>query len=347
MRKMHYADRMDISLFRDLERLGKTGNFSQAAALCNISQSAFSRRIQSLESWVGTTLVDRSRQPVRLTDAGRQMQEAGLQALMRIERERSQILEALSLPDKYVVTFGTQHSIGWRFYPAWLQALEDAYGPILSRLKADDLPGCMRDLKEGNVDFVIAYQGLDSQILTATQSTENSFGNWETLTIGHDELIPVCKPDPDGRPMFSFETQDIKMPFLRFGNNAPIGKHLGPLFKAQNLSGRLRTVYENSMAGALRIRARAGDGVAWLPRSLVAPDLENKVLVRTGHRDWGVSLEIRLLREKSHSNRVTRAIWSFLEVRESISLLENGWPTIAQKSMLGHGTSMNEIPGLK
>ena len=54
--------------------------------------------------------------------------------------------------DKYVVTFGAQHSIGWRFYPAWLQSLEEAFGPILSRLRADDLPNCMRDLKEGNVD---------------------------------------------------------------------------------------------------------------------------------------------------------------------------------------------------
>lgn len=302
---------MDVFLFRDLERLRQTGNFSQAAALGNLSQPALSRRIKSLESWVGTTLVDRSRQPVRLTDAGVQMLEAGLQALSRIEQERSQILEAQSLPDKYVVTFSAQHSIGWRFYPAWLQALEEAYGPVLSRLRADDLPNCLRDLKRADVDFVIAYQGAQAQPSTT----------FDSVKIGEDQLIPVCKPDTEGRPIFGFQAQDIEMPYLRFGDTAPIGAQLEPLFVEKGLVGRLRTVYENSMAGALRIRARAGDGVAWLPKSLVLPDLDSGLLVRTGEDSWTVDLDIRLLRNVQSSNRVTRSIWSFLEVRQGVFLL--------------------------
>ncbi|WP_425039457.1 LysR family transcriptional regulator [Primorskyibacter sp. S187A] len=302
---------MDIKLFRDLDRLRETGNFSQAATMGHMSQPAFSRRIKSLEAWVGVTLVDRSRQPVTLTEAGNQMLEAGLQALTRIEQERSQILEAQSLPDTYVVTFGTQHSIGWRFYPAWLQALEEAYGPILSRLRADDLPNCLRDLEQGHVDFVIAYEAPQILPRPATDS----------VRIGDDRLIAVCKPDKDGAPIYRFEATDIEMPFLRFGDSAPIGAHLDMMFDARGLHPRLRTVYENSMAGALRIRARAGDGVAWLPRSLVTPDLETGALVETGAPDWTVDLEIRLFRNSARSNRITRAIWSFLKGRQDAYLL--------------------------
>lgn len=301
---------MDILLFRDLERLRQTGNFSQAAALGNLSQPAFSRRIKSLEAWVGTTLVDRSHQPVRLTEAGMQMLEAGLQALSRIEQERSQILEVQSLPDKYVVTFGAQHSIGWRFYPAWLQGLEEAYGPILSRLRADDLPNCMRDLKNGDVDFVVAY----------ARPGEPQRGTVESIVIGEDRLVPVCRPATDGTPLFNFDNPEVKMPYLRFGDAAPIGALLGPLFARHKISSALRTVYENSMAGALRIRARAGDGVAWLPKSLVLPDLEGGILVTTGDPSWVVDLSVRLYRNKARTNRVTRSIWSFLEVRQSVSL---------------------------
>lgn len=305
---------MDILLFRDLQRLRKTGNFSQAAALGNLSQPAFSRRIKSLEEWVGAVLVDRSHQPVTLTDAGEQILEAGLQALSRIEKERSHILESQSLPDKYVVTFGAQHSIGWRFYPAWLQALEEAYGPILSRLRADDLPNCLRDLSRGDVDFVIAYQGAGAEPMPGFPS----------VLIGGDRLVPVCKPDALGRPMFDFDTPGIEMPYLRFREAAPIGALLHPLLADRNLTGRLRTVYENTMAGALRIRARAGDGIAWLPKSLVAPDLENRLLVRIGGRELEVDLEIRLFGDLKRSNRVTRSIWSFLEVRQAVSLCPMG-----------------------
>ena len=315
MQNLYYAYVMDISLFYDLDRLNHTGNFSQAAELRNISQPAFSRRIKTLEAWVGTTLVDRTRQPVKLTAPGSQILEAGLQALACIEQERSQILEALSLPDKYVVTFGAQHSIGWRFYPNWLQAFEGAYGPILSRLRADDLPNCLRDLKLGDVDFVIAYASK-GWLKRKPEATD------ESVLIGRDRLIPVCKPGTDGKPIFNFENEMIEMPFLRFGDNAPIGQHLEQLFRTKDLPRHLRTVYENSMAGALRIRARDGSGVAWLPESIVASDLVAGTLVRTGHMDWKVDLEIRMFRNKNHSNRLTRAIWSFLEVRQSVLLLD-------------------------
>ena len=318
MQILHYACVMDITLFRDLDRLRQTGNFSQAAELGHISQPAFSRRIKSLEGWAGVTLVDKSRQPVRLTAAGVQMLEAGLQAYARIEQERSQILEAQSLPDKYVVTFGTQHSIGWRFYPAWLQAFEEAYGPILSRLRADDLPNCLRDMQDGNVDFVIAYATPDD---AGPGSAETRSASVEEIVIGKDRLIPVSKPNSDGAPIFDLASGGVEMPYLRFGDQAPISLHLQRLFETKGLRQRLKTVYENSMAGALRIRAREGSGVAWLPESLVAPDLSAGILVQTGPSDWTVDLEIRLMRTKQHTNRVTRAIWSFLEVRKSVPLI--------------------------
>ena len=309
---------MNIGWFRDLSHLSKTGNFSQAAGLSNISQPALSRRIKALEAWVGAPLVDRSKQPVRLTTAGAQMLEAGQQAMARIESERSQILEAQSLPDKYVVTFGAQHSIGWRFYPAWLQSFEEAYGPILSRLRADDLPNCLRDLNEGNVDYVIAYASAEP---SDSLESLKGFTTGNSLVIGHDRLVPVCKRRPNGQPLFTFEASDVKIPFLKFGDGAPISRHLEQLMTSNGLPDRLQTVYENSMAGALRIRARDGAGVAWLPDSLVAPDIENGLLVRTGHPDWDVELQVRMHRKQERSNHLTRSIWAFLAVRESVPLV--------------------------
>lgn len=310
---------MDLYLFRDLLRLSQTGNFSQAAQLCNLSQSAFSRRIRSLEAWVGVTLVDRSRQPVRLTPAGLQMLEAGTQALDRVEHERSQLLEAQSLPDKYVVTFGAQHSIGWRFYPTWLQSFEETYGPILSRLRADDLPNCLRDLQNGDVDFVIAYESAHVRYCdTGRRMARSNALPLETLKIGQDTLIPVSKPTPDGAPLFDLNSGLLELPFLRFGDEAPIGQHLGSLFEQEKIQERLRVVYENAMAGALRIRARDGMGVAWLPETLVAQDIRSGALVQTGRPEWSVPLEITLFRNDKHTNRLTRSIWSFLETRHPI-----------------------------
>ena len=306
---------MDFSWFRDLGNLARTGNFSQAARLGNISQPAFSRRIQAIEAWVGATLVDRSKHPVTLTSAGIRMLEAGEQALARLEAERGRIRDAQSLPDRYVVTFGAQHSIGWRFYPAWLQAFEDAFGPILSRLRAADLPGCVKDLEDGEADFVVAYSSDFSKGI-------DSFPGLESVLIGEDVLMPVCKRRPDGRPLFDFRgVPQARVPCLWFGPGAPIGRHVEPLLKANGIDARLSVVYENAMAGALRIRARDGAGVAWLPKSLVAPDLEAGLLTQTGNPAWVVRLEIRLYRLRPNANRLTRDIWAFLSARETAPLI--------------------------
>ena len=306
---------MDFLWFKDLGHLARTGNFSQAAELSHISQPAFSRRIKALEAWVGSPLVDRAIHPVSLTSAGLQMLEAGEQALARIEHERGQIREAQTLPDRYVVTFGAQHSIGWRFFPAWLQAFEQSYGPIISRLRAEDLPSCIDALKAKEVDFVIAYESRFAKGISGVRSLESR-------VIGDDTLIPVCKAGADGRPLFSFDDPKApQIPFLRFGAAAPITRHVDPLLEARGLRARLGVVYENSMAGALRIRARDGTGVAWLPRSLVAPDLEAGLLSVTGDPDWAIALKIRLYRLQEHTNQLTRDIWAFLALREQIPLV--------------------------
>ncbi len=301
---------MDLEWFKDLACLARTGNFSQAAHINHISQSAFSRRIRALEAWVGTPLVDRSSHPIKLTEAGRQMLEAGDQAVNRIETERDQIRESLEQPDKYVVTFGAQHSIGWRFFPTWLQAFEKAFGPIISRLRADNLPNCIADLHRGEVDFLVAYESEHAPGIEDTRATAS-------LVIGEDELIPVCKPDADGRALFPLDDERaLSIPYLRFGPSAPIGKHIDPILSSRDLSARLTSIYENSMAGALRIRARDGLGVAWLPRSLVEADIDANLLTVAGAKAWWIDVEIRLHRLQQNRNTLILKIWQFLSLRE-------------------------------
>ena len=65
-----------------------------------------------MEDGVGIPLVDRSRHPVTLTEAGEQLLEAGVQASSRIENEREQIRRMHSDSGAYVVRFATQHCIG-------------------------------------------------------------------------------------------------------------------------------------------------------------------------------------------------------------------------------------------
>lgn len=61
---------MDIKALSDFLCLAETRNFGVAARMRNITVSGLSRRIKSLENWVGADLVDRSATPIALTEAG-------------------------------------------------------------------------------------------------------------------------------------------------------------------------------------------------------------------------------------------------------------------------------------
>ena len=107
-----------------------------------------------------------------------------------------------------------------------------------------------------------------------------------------------------------------RIPGLQFGDTTPIGRYIRPLLNSRRLKGRVDVVYENSMVGALRIRARDGDGVAWLPRSLVMPDLEAGYLALAGRYNWSIKLDVRIYRLRKQSNHITQKIWTFLEQQQ-------------------------------
>jgi len=60
-------DFFHLKLFRDI---AQTGSMSRGAAMNNISQSAASQHVQELERGFDTPLIDRSRRPLQLTEAG-------------------------------------------------------------------------------------------------------------------------------------------------------------------------------------------------------------------------------------------------------------------------------------
>ncbi len=68
---------METKRLEDFVSLAETRSFSRSAQLRHVTQPAFSRRIQALEGWAGTDLVDRSSYPTRLTPAGQTLYAPG------------------------------------------------------------------------------------------------------------------------------------------------------------------------------------------------------------------------------------------------------------------------------
>ena len=79
---------METKWLEDFVSLAETRSFSRSAQLRHVTQPAFSRRIQSLEAWVGVQLVDRSAYPTHLTPAGAALYAQALDLLQALHAAR-------------------------------------------------------------------------------------------------------------------------------------------------------------------------------------------------------------------------------------------------------------------
>jgi DNA-binding transcriptional LysR family regulator len=68
-------------------------------------------------------------------------------------------------------------------------------------------------------------------------------------------------------------------------------------------------VFTAHLASVLRTMALAGKGIAWLPKTLIADDLERGVLVEAAPHAWCIEMEIKLYRDKAALSQAGEAFW--------------------------------------
>src|SRR3954447_11962925 len=85
----------DVKQLRVLKAVADHGSFSAAADALSYSQPAISQQVAALEKRAGTTLVDRGRRGVRLTDAGQALVEHAEVVIARLAAAEAE-LEAIA-----------------------------------------------------------------------------------------------------------------------------------------------------------------------------------------------------------------------------------------------------------
>src|SRR5512133_2664387 len=139
---------METKWLEDFVSLAETRSFSRSAQLRHVTQPAFSRRIQALEAWAGTDLVDRSSYPTRLTPAGETLYAQSMEMLQALQSTRA-MLRGHSSSNQEVVEFAVPHTLAFTFIPGWLSTLREQFGPVKTRLIALNVHDAAMRLVEG------------------------------------------------------------------------------------------------------------------------------------------------------------------------------------------------------
>ena len=294
---------METKWLEDFVSLAETRSFSRSAQLRHVTQPAFSRRIQSLEAWAGTDLVDRSSYPTRLTPAGKTLYEQALEMLQALQSARA-MLRAHTAAAQDVIEFAVPHSLAFTFFPSWLSGLREDCGPIKSRLIALNVHDAVMRLVEGSCDLLIAYHHT-------AQPIQLDPDRYEMLHLGDELLSPYVRPDAHGAPRYVLPgTVTQPLPYLAYAPGAYLGRAVDHLVKQSATPVHLDRIYETDMAEGLKAMALEGHGVAFLPASSVRKDVLAKKLVPAGE-GLEVALDIRIYRERPNARKAKRALEKF------------------------------------
>jgi DNA-binding transcriptional LysR family regulator len=299
---------METKWLEDFVSLAETRSFSRSAQLRHVTQPAFSRRIQSLEAWAGTDLVDRSSYPTRLTPAGQTLYEQAMDLLQTLNSTRA-MLRAHTAAAQDVIEFAVPHTLAFTFFPQWLSDLRETVGPVKSRLIALNVHDAVLRLVEGSCDLLITYHHEAHPI-------QLDAARYEMLPLGTEVLAPYARPNAQGGSMFSLPAPGGQpQPYLGYAPGAYLGRAVEHLLKDSPHTAQLERVYETDMAEGLKAMAIEGHGIAFLPASAVRNELASRRLVPAGE-GLSLTLDIRLYRARpldaQRGKRALGAFWSRL-----------------------------------
>jgi LysR family transcriptional regulator, hydrogen peroxide-inducible genes activator len=156
----------DLTL-RDLEYIlavARYSSFSQAAEACAVSQPALSKQVKSVESTLGVQLFERSKRKVLLTECGqvfvRQAQVVidEAQKLLHVTcRERHPLSGTFRL--------GVIASSCPYLLPHFVGSLREAFPQLKLVIKEGLTDSLVQELKQGNLDAVIAATTFEDEAL--------------------------------------------------------------------------------------------------------------------------------------------------------------------------------------
>ena len=311
---------METKWLEDFLSLAETRSFSRSAALRHVTQPAFSRRIQSLEAWLGTDLIDRTAYPTRLTAAGDIFHEQALEMLSQINTTRA-LLRSKRPTAQSTVDFAVPHTLSLTWMPKWLTTLDAEFGQINTRLRALNVHDAVMTLVEGDCDLLLCYHH-------PRQPVQLDPTRYEMLVLGSEALRPYARCDAACVPNHVLPgTAKAPLPFLSYTPNAYLGRMVELMLTDAKRPLHLQKCYETDMAEGLKMMALEGRGVAFLPESSVAREVRHKRLARADSVDdvWQVALEIRLYREVPTAQRPGKALvarlWQHLAQRRGSSAL--------------------------
>lgn len=290
---------METVWLEDFICLARVQNFTRAAEERNVTQPAFSRRIKSLENWLGVPLFERSSYPVKLSGAGVEFLPVAKDTIASLTNTRQTIRseESGNVP---FVRFAVLHTISMNYLAGRIDELERQFPQLRVRVYSHHLRTCCQLFAEGICDFLLYY----SHATVAPEFNESQFSRQD---IGSERLLPVAQTAKAQKLGWSLDDESKILPYLSYDPATFLGTVVDQTIGHHK--EHLDITYMDALTETIKRRTLSGSGIAWLPESAVRQEIKQNELSIIGSEKWHAQLNLTLICRPSRLDELSAAIW--------------------------------------
>ncbi|MFO1499247.1 MAG: LysR family transcriptional regulator [Verrucomicrobiota bacterium] len=254
---------MQIESLKVFCDLAETESFTKAAQINQVTQSAVSQQISSLERQFKSLLIERSKKKFRLTREGQVLYEYSKQIIQTYDSLHSKLQEIKDIISG-TIRIATIYSIGLHDLPPYIKKFLKSYPTVNVHVEYRRSNQVYEDVLGNVVDLgLVAYPAKD--------------GKLEVVPLRKDKLVMICHPQNA-----LAKTKAIQLPeiggqkFIGFEPDIPTRKAIDKILKDHNVA--VHNVMEFDNIETVKRAVEIDAGISIVPQGTVVQEVAKQTL---------------------------------------------------------------------
>ncbi len=274
---------MHIENFKVFCDLVENQSFSKAAKINNVTQSAVSQQLRTMEKQFKVLIVDRSQKQFRLTPEGEEIFAAYIKILTTYENLENDLMSMQNVLSGEIHV-STVYSIGLHELPPYIKHFLVQYPEINLKVEYRRSNLVYQDIEQSAVDLgLVAYK--------------SNAENLEFIPFKEDNLVFVCSPKHPFSKNRNIQINDFEgANFVAYEKDIPTRKASDEIFEKNNISVNIVKEYDNTET--VKNAVEINTGIALIPETSVKQELKQRNLIKLYLPDLDLKRPLYIVHKK-------------------------------------------------
>jgi len=261
---------MQIESLKVFCDLAETESFTKAAQINQITQSAVSQQISSLERQFKSLLIERSKKKFRLTREGQILYDYSKQVIQTYDSLRNRLQEIKDIISG-TIRVSTIYSIGLHDLPPYMKRFLKGYPTVHVHVEYRRANQVYDDVLGNVVDLgLVAFPNKDTKL--------------DTIPLRRDNMVLVCHPQ---HPLAKLKRVPVSaiagQKFIAFEPDIPSRKAIDKILKDYAVG--VTTVMEFDNIETVKRAVEIDAGISIVPEGTISQEVSKQTLVRVDFED--------------------------------------------------------------